>query len=81
MANVLKSPWSCLRKRKHGMTPLIGALTKWLRSPYVFVVSFEVLNQMLRSEALALVIHELVEGQHGVVRLDNRVAYLGRRAH
>merc|ERR1712066_690615 len=42
----LRSQFSWPGKRRHVVTPLIAALTKWLRSPYVGVVSFNVRKQI-----------------------------------
>merc|ERR1711972_1210870 len=42
----LRSQLSCPGNRRHVVTPLMAALTRWLRSPYVGVVSFKVLKQI-----------------------------------
>merc|ERR550537_321802 len=41
-----RSQFSWPGKRMHAVTPLIAAETRWLRSPYVGVVSFRVRKQM-----------------------------------
>merc|ERR1719310_1536326 len=41
-----RSQFNCPGKRRQQVTPLIAALTKWLRSPYVGVVNFSVLKQI-----------------------------------
>merc|ERR1719356_1936382 len=41
-----RSQFNCPGNRRQVVTPLIAALTKWLRSPYVGVVSFNVRKQM-----------------------------------
>mmetsp|Transcript_24278 Transcript_24278/g.66767 ORF Transcript_24278/g.66767 Transcript_24278/m.66767 type:complete len:225 (+) Transcript_24278:308-982(+) len=48
-----RSQFSCPGKRRHVVTPLIAALTKWLRSPYVGVVSFNVRKQMSYKASLS----------------------------
>merc|ERR1711972_278946 len=52
-----KSQFNWPGKRRHVVTPLIAALTKWLRSPYVGVVNFNVLKQMSYSASLSSNIH------------------------
>merc|ERR1711937_271008 len=44
---------SCPGKRKHVVTPLMAAETKWLRSPYVGVVNFRVRKQMSYKASLS----------------------------
>merc|ERR1719254_269325 len=48
-----RSQLSCPGKRRHVVTPLIAALTKWLRSPYVGVVSFKVRKQISYKASLS----------------------------
>merc|ERR1712178_502574 len=48
-----KSQLSCPGNRRHVVTPLIAALTKWFRSPYVGVVSFKVRKQMSYNASLS----------------------------
>merc|ERR1719316_286024 len=43
--------------RRHVVTPLIAALTKWFRSPYVGVVNFNVRKQMSYNASLSSNIH------------------------
>merc|ERR1719207_327366 len=40
-------------KRRQQVTPLIAALTRWLRSPYVGVVNFKVRKQMSYNASLS----------------------------
>merc|ERR1719188_1564393 len=42
----LKSQFNCPGKRRQHVTPLMAALTRWFKSPYVGVVNFRVLKQM-----------------------------------
>merc|ERR1719265_1232379 len=48
-----RSQLSCPGKRRQVVTPLIAADTRWLRSPYVGVVSFNVLKQMSYKASLS----------------------------
>merc|ERR1719333_1575858 len=48
-----KSQLSCPGKRRQQVTPLIAALTRWFRSPYVGVVNFKVLKQMSYKASLS----------------------------
>merc|ERR1719232_1118673 len=48
-----KSQLSCPGKRRHVVTPLIAALTKWFKSPYVGVVNFNVRKQMSYKASLS----------------------------
>merc|ERR1719420_259350 len=48
-----RSQFSCPGKRRHVVTPLIAALTRWFRSPYVGVVSFKVRKQMSYNASLS----------------------------
>merc|ERR1719461_1255352 len=48
-----KSQLSCPGNRRHVVTPLIAALTRWFRSPYVGVVSFKVRKQMSYNASLS----------------------------
>merc|ERR1712060_770983 len=48
-----KSQFNCPGKRKHVVTPLMAALTRWFRSPYVGVVNFNVLKQMSYNASLS----------------------------
>merc|ERR1712117_399971 len=41
-----RSQFNCPGNRKHVVTPLIAAETRWFKSPYVGVVNFKVLKQM-----------------------------------
>jgi len=45
-ANFLRSELSCPGNLRQQVTPEMAAETKWLRSPYVGVVSFKVLKQI-----------------------------------
>merc|ERR1712157_367077 len=48
-----RSQFNCPGKRRHVVTPLIAALTRWFKSPYVGVVSFNVRKQMSYSASLS----------------------------
>merc|ERR1719356_578038 len=48
-----RSQFNCPGKRRHVVTPLIAALTRWLRSPYVGVVSLRVLKQISYNASLS----------------------------
>merc|ERR1711963_931800 len=48
-----RSQFSWPGKRRHVVTPLIAALTRWLRSPYVGVVSLSVRKQISYSASLS----------------------------
>merc|ERR1719333_1511403 len=48
-----RSQLSCPGKRRQQVTPLMAALTKWLRSPYVGVVNFKVRKHMSYSASLS----------------------------
>merc|ERR1712187_41457 len=48
-----RSQFNCPGKRKHVVTPLMAALTRWLRSPYVGVVSFKVRKHMSYKASLS----------------------------
>jgi hypothetical protein len=56
-ANFLKSEFNCPGKRKQHVTPDMAAETKWLRSPYVGVVSFKVLKQISYKASLSMHMH------------------------
>merc|ERR1711931_1123 len=53
-ASLRRSAFGCPGNRKHVVTPLIVALTRWLRSPYVGVVNFNVRKQMSYSASLSI---------------------------
>merc|ERR1711953_1599443 len=48
-----RSQFNCPGKRRQQVTPLMAALTKWFRSPYVGVVSFNVLKHMSYNASLS----------------------------
>merc|ERR1719158_1837199 len=48
-----RSQFSCPGKRRQHVTPLIAALTRWFKSPYVGVVSFNVRKQMSYKASLS----------------------------
>merc|ERR1719434_121978 len=52
-----RSQFSCPGKRRQQVTPLIAALTRWLRSPYVGVVNFSVRKQMSYKASLSSSMH------------------------
>merc|ERR1719465_70720 len=52
-----RSQFNCPGKRRQHVTPLIAALTRWFKSPYVGVVSFKVLKQMSYSASLSSNMH------------------------
>merc|ERR1719428_2254327 len=52
-ASLRKSQFNCPGKRKPQVTPLIAALTKWFKSPYVGVVSFKVRKQISYNASLS----------------------------
>jgi len=49
----LKSEFNCPGNLMQAVTPLIAALTKWFKSPYVGVVSFKVLKQISYNASLS----------------------------
>merc|ERR1719502_347813 len=48
-----RSQFNCPGKRRQQVTPLIAALTKWFKSPYVGVVNFNVRKQMSYKASLS----------------------------
>merc|ERR1719181_2107863 len=48
-----KSQFNCPGNRRQQVTPLIAALTRWLRSPYVGVVNLRVRKQMSYKASLS----------------------------
>merc|ERR1712072_279092 len=52
-ASFRRSAFSWPGKRRHVVTPLMAALTRWFKSPYVGVVSFKVLKQISYSASLS----------------------------
>merc|ERR1719262_1516129 len=48
-----RSQFNCPGKRRQQVTPLIAALTRWFRSPYVGVVNFKVRKQMSYKASLS----------------------------
>merc|ERR1719428_2114279 len=52
-----KSQFNCPGKRRHVVTPLMAAETRWFKSPYVGVVSFRVRKQMSYKASLSSNMH------------------------
>merc|ERR1719164_292418 len=48
-----RSQFSCPGKRRQQVTPLMAALTRWLRSPYVGVVNLRVRKQISYKASLS----------------------------
>merc|ERR1719447_1117465 len=53
-ASLRRSAFNCPGNRKHVVTPLMVADTRWLRSPYVGVVNFKVRKQMSYNASLSI---------------------------